>query len=475
MSETRAKIVCTLGPSSNDYDTIRSLILAGMDVARLNFSHGTHEAHQEVIGHLRKAALETGRICGIMLDLQGPKVRVGRFAEGQAMLENGAPFVITGREVEGNESIVSTSHTQLAGDVGPGEIILLDDGLISLSVESVRELDVNCRVVTGGWLKDHKGINIPGAALSVPTITPKDFSDVAFGLSEQVDFIAMSFVRHPDDIAMMREHLAGQERLPHIIAKIEKPQALDHMDAIIEAADGIMVARGDLGVELPPEDVPAIQKRLIESCNLQGKPVITATQMLESMVNNPRPTRAEASDVANAILDGSDAVMLSAESASGRYPVQSVEVMRRIIAATEASGARTDLTRRRRLGEEPLPIHEGIAATACTLAELVTARGIATITLSGSISRMIAKHRPAALIFAVGQFEHVLRQLSVVWGVEGILMEDLTTNIDEALLAVETRLEQMGRLEKGQQLVLTAGLPFSERQATNMVRVDVVK
>lgn len=474
MIDTRAKIVCTLGPSSQGYEVIRHMVQTGMNLARLNFSHGSHKAHREVIAHLRRAAEETGTVCGIMMDLQGPKVRVRRFAGGQATLRHGEDFTITGREIEGSPEAVSTTHRELAGDVNPGQSILLDDGLIALRVREVENLDVRCVVETGGVLKDNKGINIPGAALSVPTITEKDFQDVRFGLAEQVDYIAMSFVRHPDDIGQMRKFLADQPTQPFLIAKIEKPQALEHMEAIIEAADGIMVARGDLGVELSPEEVPAVQKRLIEACNQMGKPVITATQMLESMVNNPRPTRAEASDVANAILDGTDAVMLSAESASGRYPVEAVEVMRRIIHATEASGRREDPTRRRRGEDAALEIHEGIAMTACTLAEQVSAGGIATITLTGSMSRVIAKHRPAVPIYAVSQFEHVLRQLSVVWGIEGLLMPDLTMNIDNAVLEVKNRLVEMGRLSKGEGLVLTAGLPFAERQATNMVRVDRV-
>ena len=475
MGDTRAKIVCTLGPASHDEATIRRMMEAGMNVARLNLSHGSHEFHRETMTMVRRAAKAAGRICGIMLDLQGPKVRVGRFAEGEALLEAGAAFTITSREVEGNARIVSTTHHGLPEDVGAGETVLLDDGLIVLRVSEVEGPEVRCEVVIGGVLKNNKGINIPGAALSVPTITEKDFEDAAFGVAEKVDFVAMSFVRHPDDIAGMRKYLATLPYQPPIIAKIEKPQALEHIDAIIDAADCIMVARGDLGVEMSPEEVPAIQKSLIAACNQRGKPVITATQMLESMVGNPRPTRAEASDVANAILDGSDAVMLSAESASGRYPVESVEVMHRIIQATENSIGQPDPSRRRRMADTPLAIHEGIAATACILADLVSAHGIASITMTGSMPRMIAKHRPSAPIYAVGHFEHVLRQLSLVWGIEGILVPDITTHIDQATVEVENRLESMGRVKKGDLLVLTAGLPFSERQATNMVRVDVVR
>ena len=474
MLHTRAKIVCTLGPASRDLATLRRMIEAGMNVARLNFSHGTHEEHAQTLRTLRQAARETGRLLGIMLDLQGPKVRVGRFPQGEVTLEPGQRFTITGRAIEGSAGAVGTTYEQLARDVRPGDRILLDDGLLALTVQAVEELDVLCEVVVGGVLKNNKGINIPGAALSVATITEKDYQDVDFGIGQEVDFIAMSFVRQASDILEMREHLERRKAPQQIVSKIEKPQALDDIEHIIAVSDGIMVARGDLGVEMAAEDVPMLQKRLIAQCSAAGKPVITATQMLESMVNNPRPTRAEASDVANAILDGSDAVMLSAESASGRYPVESVEVMRRIIQATEASLTYADPSRRRRRSAGPMAVHEGVAITACTLSELVDARAIASITLTGSMSRMIAKHRPTKSIFAISQFEQVLRQLAFTWGVEGIIMLDLTSNVDDALLDVERRLCELQHLAKGDRLVMTAGLPFSERKATNMVRVDEV-
>jgi pyruvate kinase len=475
MLNTRAKIVCTLGPSSSDYETIKELILTGMNVARLNFSHGTHEEHQALIENIRRASRDTGRLLGILLDLQGPKIRVGRFAQGQAALRAGARFTITGREVEGDETIVSSTYRLIAQDVHPGERILLDDGNLALRVVEVNAPDVVCEVTLGGVLKNNKGINIPGAALSVDTITEKDLKDVEFGIRQDVDFLAMSFVRHPDDLRRMRAYLdeAGA-RLP-IIAKIEKPQALEHIEEIVAVSNGIMVARGDLGVEMAPEEVPAIQKKIISLCNGSGVPVITATQMLESMVNNPRPTRAEASDVANAILDGSDAVMLSAESASGRYPVEAVAVMKRIIHATEESHRSSNPASRRRRFERSLTVPEGVAVAACQLAELVNAKAIASITLTGSMARQLSTARPVTALYAISQFEQVLRQLSLNWGIEGILMPDLNINIDDAVLEVEAMLVARQLLAKGEALVLTAGLPFSERQATNMVRVDVVK
>ncbi len=470
----QAKIVCTLGPSSHSYAVIEKMILAGMNVARLNFSHGTHEEHREVIECIRRATKETGRIVGILLDLQGPKIRVGRFDGGEALLEEGNRFTITGREVGGTREIVSTTHARLARDVVPGDPILLDDGLLVLEVEEIEGQDVHCRVRMGGVLKNNKGINLPGAALSVDTITEKDLADMEFGIANQVDFLAMSFVRHPDDIRSLQQRLESAKAKLPIVAKIEKPQALEHIDEIIALSDGIMVARGDLGVELPAEEVPGVQKSLIGACNQAGKPVITATQMLESMVHNPRPTRAEASDVANAILDGSDAVMLSAESASGKYPVKTVEVMSRIICATESNVNSMEPARRRRPGKGTVQVYEAIAMAACSLAEHVGAQGIASITLTGSMSRAIAKHRPSTTIYAISHYESVLRRLSVIWGIEGIWMEDLTMNIDDAAVEVKNRLCEMGRLSKGDFLVFTAGLPFAERQATNMVRVDRV-
>ena len=473
VSDTRAKIVCTLGPSSQTPAVIGQLIGAGMNVTRHNFSHGNREDHRQLIEAVRQASQKAGRIVGIMADLQGPKVRVGRFRDGQATLAPGAAFTITARDIEGTDREVSTTYADLPRDLVPGQTILLDDGLIQLKVASIRGSDIQCEVLTGGVLKNNKGINVPGAALSVAAITEKDFQDAEFAVKQGVDFIAMSFVRRPQDVVQMKEFLKKLGSVVPIVSKVEKPQALEVIDEIIAVSDAIMVARGDLGVEMAPELVPGIQKRLIAQCNLAGKPVITATQMLESMVNNPRPTRAEASDVANAVLDGSDAVMLSAESASGRYPVESVATMKRIIRATEASTGGNPVQRRRLPGI--VPVHEGVAAAACGIAEQVDAQGIACITLTGSMARFISKHRPARPIFAVSQHDGVLRQLALVWGVEGVLLENLDTNIDDALEAVERVLVTAGKLKPGDQLVLTAGLPFGERQATNMVRVDRVR
>ena len=467
--------MCTLGPSSSNAETLREMILAGMNVARLNFSHGTHEDHRRMVQTLRQVSKDTGRVVGILLDLQGPKVRVGRFKEGGVMLNPGARFTITGAEVEGTQTQVSTTHTGLSKDVHRDDKVLLDDGNIVLKVLEIRHPEVICEVVIGGMLKNNKGINLPGAALSVDTITEKDYRDVDFGLEMGVDFLAMSFVRHPSDVVRLREYLKKKGGALPIISKIEKPQALDHIKEIIKVSDGIMVARGDLGVELPPEKVPSIQKSIIKECNRQGRPVITATQMLESMIQNPRPTRAEASDVANAILDGSDAVMLSAESASGKYPVEAVAVMRRIIRDIESTRLAMAADQRRVRHEKVLPNHEGVAVTACWLADLVQAKAITTVTLTGSMAMFIAKERPSTPVYAISQFEAVLRKLSLVWGIMGIHMPELDNDIEQALRTVREHLVALNLISKGDSMVFTAGMPFSERQATNMVRVDVVR
>jgi pyruvate kinase len=476
MTSTRTKIVCTLGPSSQDDTVIRRMIQAGMTVARFNMSHGSHEQHRELLGRLRACAEAEGAHVAALLDLQGPKIRVGRFKADSALLLPGAKFTITTRPVEGNSQIVSTTYASLASDAQVGDKVLLDDGLLELRVVSRSDTDLDCEVLIGGELRNNKGINLPGATLSVSTLTPKDREDIDFAVSQDVDYIAMSFVRHPDDMTRLRKILREKGSDVPILAKIEKPEALNHLDAIIHASDAIMVARGDLGVEMPPEEVPAIQKRLIARSNEAGVPVITATQMLDSMVNNPRPTRAEASDVANAILDGTDAVMLSAESASGKYPVESVEVMRRIIVATEQNPKGPPPWRTHVNGEGfHLPSNEGIAAAACTLADQVGASAIVSITMSGSMARAIARNRPSRPVYAISQRLAALRQLALVWGTEGIYMDDLTDSIDDVVRQVEAMMLELGKLKRGDRFVLTAGLPFSDRQATNMVRVDTVR
>ena len=334
----RAKIVCTLGPASRNPDVLREMIISGLDVARLNFSHGTHEDHKEVYELVRSISQDVGKPVAILQDLQGPKIRVGKFADGATELSIGQRFCITVDDIVGSAERVSTTYKLLAKDVKPGDILLLDDGLLRLRVADIDGNDVWTEVEIGGTLKNNKGINLPGAAVTAPSMTAKDKADLKFGLTLGFDYIALSFVRSPLDVHMLRAMLPNnQGRLPHIISKIEKPEAIESLEDIIAVSDGIMIARGDLGVELPPEQVPIIQKRAIDMAIGAGRQTITATQMLESMTINPRPTRAEASDVANAVMDGTDAVMLSGETATGRYPIEAVRMMRRVITAAEQS------------------------------------------------------------------------------------------------------------------------------------------
>ncbi len=469
----RAKIVCTLGPSSNSLETIERLVTAGMSVARLNFSHGSHADHLQVMKYVREIEEKLGKPLAILADLQGPKIRIGHFAKGKITLKEGARFTITTREMVGDETCVSTSYRGLSGDVGAGDILLLDDGMLALKVTQVQKGDVVCKVITGGELKDHKGINVPNAALSVSAITEKDRADAHFAIDQGVDYLAMSFVRQPEDVLSMRKMLWQRGDKTPIIAKIEKPQALDCIDDIIAAADGIMVARGDLGVEMPPENVPATQKSIIHKCKQAGKPVITATQMLESMVRNPRPTRAEASDVANAVLDGSDSVMLSAESASGRYPIEAVSVMRRIIQAIEQTKSPT--YDRSQMLKHWTPSHpnEGVALAACTLSETMNSI-ITTITLTGSMATLISRHRPNQPIIALSHSIEALRKLSLYWGVESMLIPNLTSNLENALFSIETHLMKNHWVKNGDFVVVTIGLPFASRQATNTLRITRV-
>ena len=470
----RAKIVCTLGPASNSLAIIEQLVLAGMSVVRLNFSHGTHQDHLQVMQHIRTIEKKLGKPLAILADLQGPKIRVGRFANGAITLKEGAIFTITSRDVQGNETEVSTSYAGLSGDVAAGDILLLDDGMLELKVIKVKQGDVACQVLVGGELKDHKGINVPHAALSVNAITEKDRTDAHFAIDHGVDYLAMSFVRQADDVLSMRKMLWQRGDKTPIIAKIEKPQALDCIDEIIAAADGIMVARGDLGVEMPPENVPAAQKNIIYKCNQAGKPVITATQMLDSMVRNPRPTRAEASDVANAVLDGSDGVMLSAESASGQHPVEAVSVMQRIIKATEETDQQ--FAQRKQLLKHwtPSQPNEGVALATCTLSETMNST-IATITLTGSMATLISRHRPNHPIVALSHSIEALRKLSLYWGVESILIPDLTSSFEPALTSIEHHLLKKNWVRAGDFMVITVGLPFASRQATNTLRITKVR
>ena len=471
-AQRRAKIVCTIGPASSTEAMLRELLRTGMDVARLNFSHGTHEEHARVIERLRRAARKEGRTVCILQDLQGPKIRTGRLKDRRpVMLKGGAKVTITPRDVPGTASLIATSFRQLAQEVAPGMRILLSDGLIEMMVLAVKGDDVECEVVNGGLLGEHKGINLPGTALSVPSLTEKDRRDLEFGVKHDVDMVALSFVRTAADVHEAKR-LIGLRRddLP-VIAKLEKPQAIDHLEEIFEIADGVMVARGDLGVELPPERVPVLQKRIIRRATEARKPVITATQMLESMIEHPRPTRAEASDVANAIFDGTDAVMLSAETASGRYPRESVAIMGRIICEAE-SHAREVPGYLRRRERRPLSISETICESVAHAAEDLEMRAIAVYTESGNTARLISKYRPQARVFAFSHRAAVCHRMNLLWGVTPVTSAALRSS-SEMVRNAERELQQRRVVGAGDVIGVVAGTR-STSGSTNLLRLHVV-
>ena len=466
----RAKIICTVGPSCNSEALLRDLMRLGMDVARLNFSHGTHEEHGRIIERLRRAAEKEDRTICILQDLQGPKIRTGQLkGHTHVTLKAGSKVTITPREIEGTASLISTTFRDLAREVQAGARILLSDGLIELRVSRVRENDVECEVINGGPLGEHKGINLPGIALSIPALTPKDRADLEFGLKHGVDMIAVSFVRSAADVGIAKQLIAGHGSDVPVIAKLEKPQALEHLEEILEVTDGVMVARGDLGVEMPPEKVPIIQKHIIRRASDWRKPVITATQMLESMVENPRPTRAEASDVANAIFDGTDAVMLSAETASGHYPREAVTMMARIV--VEAEQNVRDFPRRRR-ERHSLSVAETICEAVAHAAEDLPMGAIAVFTETGNTARMISKYRPKASIFAFTYVPAVCNRMNLLWGVHPLAQAPVHSG-DDMLAAAEQALRRRGRIAAGEVLSVVAGTQMASG-STNFMRLHVV-
>lgn len=469
------KIVCTLGPASNTEDKLAALIEAGMNVARLNFSHGTHEEHAATLGRVRRVSNRLGKPVAILQDLQGPKIRTGTLAGGEAVeLQENAEFTITAREIVGNAHEVSTTYTGLPDDVRPGSRLLLDDGLMELRVEKVDGPDVHTRVVHGGVLKEHKGINLPGVIVNIPSLTDKDRADLAFGVAQDVDYVAISFVRRPEDVANVKRALVEIDprasKLP-IIAKLEKPAALDNLDAIIEIADGVMVARGDLGVELSPQQVPTAQKRIIEAANRHRKIVITATQMLESMIEHPLPTRAEVSDVANAIFDGSDAVMLSGETASGHYPVESVKMMAAIIG--EAEGHVKEWGRWHGATESTSDDSIALARAARELAHDRDVSAIAIFTLSGRNARIMSKARPEVPILAFTPEPKTHLRLALLWGVTPYLIPH-ADSVEAMLAHVEAAMLLNSPVRPGQQVVLIAGLPTNKLVPANFILLHTV-
>jgi pyruvate kinase len=462
----RAKIVCTLGPATRSAEAVRALVDAGMDVARLNFSHGTHAEHGDLYRWVREASDAAGRGVGVLADLQGPKIRLGRFAGGEAVLSPGAELTIATEPCMGTAERACTTYAALAGDVVAGDTILVDDGLVKLVVQSSDGREVHCRVLEGGPVSDHKGINLPGVRVSAPALTDKDVDDLRFALSLRVDMVALSFVRSPGEADSVRRVMAEAGADLPVIAKLEKPEAVDALEAVVEAFDGLMVARGDLGVEMPLEDVPLVQKRAVSLARRRYKPVIVATQMLESMIHHSRPTRAEASDVANAVLDGADALMLSGETSVGAYPVGAVATMGRIISAAEEQGARWPWARE----GSPRTRQEALAMAAADVGEAIGARALVAFTVTGSAARRLASHRCAIPLLAFTPEPAVRSQLSLTWGVETFVvpMADLT---DEMVAQVDRALLELGRGSVGDQVVIVAGSPPGRAGTTNMMRV----
>ena len=465
----RAKIVCTLGPATSSTERIRELVDAGMDVARLNLSHGTHAEHAEVYKRIRQASDDTGHSIGIFADLQGPKIRLGNFERGGEPIHPGEAFTITTRDILGSATIAGTSYVGLPGDVTPGHDILIDDGKVRLRVESVDGTEVHTRVLVGGRVSNHKGINLPGVPVSVPAMSEKDIEDLRWALHLTVDYVALSFVRSAADADAVRKIMTEENIFLPVIAKIEKPQAIDNLDEVIQAFDGFMVARGDLGVECPLEAVPFLQKRVVDKARRNAKPVIVATQMLESMITNPAPTRAEASDVANAVLDGADAVMLSGETSVGAYPIETVQTMARIIESTEDH----ELAHMAAIDWQPRTRGGVIAKAAAEVAERVGAKYLVAFTQSGDSARRLARYRGEIPVLAFTPEGRVRSQLSMTWGVE-TFKTGYVEHTDEMVRQVDDQLLKIGRVKIGDLVVIIAGSPPGIPGSTNALRIHVM-
>jgi pyruvate kinase len=468
----RAKIVCTLGPATSSPDQVTALVEAGMDVARLNFSHGAHEDHATAYRLVREASDRTGHAVAILADLQGPKIRLGTFADGPVTWETGSQVCITVENVKGTAERVSTTYKGLADDVRVGDRLLVDDGKLALTVVRVEGPDVFCLVVEGGEVSNNKGLSLPGVAVSVPALSDKDEEDLRFALHLGADFIALSFVRSPDDVELVRDIMRQEDISVPVIAKLEKPEAVEDLEAIVDAFDAIMVARGDLGVELPLEQVPLVQKRAIQVARERSKPVIVATQMLESMITNSRPTRAEASDVANAVLDGADAVMLSGETSVGAHPVGAVRTMERIIEAVETDTTRVPVLRRRT--DNPSRTRSGaIVRAAKEVGEDLEVKALATFTQTGKTARQLAALHPLQPLLAFTIDARVRSQLALSWGVETFLVPSVH-HTDDMVAQVDFSLLSIGRLKEGDVVVVVAGSPPNTVGSTNLIRVHEV-
>ena len=469
----KTKIICTIGPASRKPETLERLVEAGMNVCRLNFSHGSHEEHAALIADIRKVAAKLGVHLAILQDLAGPKIRTGGMAAGTVTLEPGARFVLTSRDVPGDAREVGLTYPDLPHNVRSGDTILLADGAMELTVLSASDTDVVCEVVNGGELGSHKGINLPNRSLNAPILSAKDKADLQFGLAQGVDFIALSFVRAAHDVRTVKKVIAEAGKDTPLIAKIEKFEALDNIDDIIAEADGIMVARGDLGVEIPLEFVPRTQKMLIAKTNAAAKPVITATQMLKSMVESPRPTRAEVTDVANAIYDGTDAIMLSEETAMGKYPVEAVKVMTRVARDTEKVLDYEAMTRKHRKSSRLSP-KCAVAHSAVEMAEDIEAAAIITCTKSGNTTRNVAMYRPRQVLLTITPSADTAKRTSLTFGAVPLLIGTVESAEDLERAAIAQAL-QGGFVKPGQHVVITAGLPFSEGAPTNMIKVAVAE
>lgn len=468
----KTKIICTIGPTSESEEVMRELIRNGMNAARLNFSHGDYEEHKKRIDMVKMLRKEIKAPIGIILDTKGPEIRTGNFSTKEVELFEGQDFIVTTRDVIGDNTICSVSYSSLHNDVNPGGRILINDGLLGLEIESIAGQDIHCRVLNNAVLSNHKNVCVPNVSVDLPAVTEKDISDIKFGVEQGIDIVAASFIRKAADVVEIRRVLesCGGDKV-FVVSKIENHEGVDNIDEIIKYSDGIMVARGDLGVQMPTEDIPIIQKMIIEKCNASGKPVITATQMLDSMIRNPRPTRAEASDVANAIFDGTDAIMLSGETASGKYPVEAVSIMAKIAEKAESTLDYDALIKKRKI-HRATTVPDAVCYSAVTTARDLNASAIITATQSGLSARMVSKYRPKAEIIATTPDWEVARKLSLVWGVLPIIVSQMQSTDDVILKSVDEAIDQ-GVVKRGDMLVIAAGIPIGYTGTTNFLKVHI--
>ena len=468
----KTKIVCTMGPASDKEEILRELVKNGLNVCRFNFSHGSHEEHKERMDLVKKVRKELNQQVAILLDTKGPEIRTGNFEDPEVLLEEGQEFTITMNDVMGNKNMCTVSYKGLINDVVSGDTILIDDGLVGLRVKEINGEDIICIVENSGIVKNHKGVNVPGVKINLPALTEKDIKDIEFGISQGIDYIAASFVRKSSDVLAIREVLERNNATHiQIISKIENQEGIDNIDSILEVSDGIMVARGDLGVEIPTEEIPIAQKMMIKKCNDLGKPVITATQMLDSMMRNPRPTRAEVTDVANAIYDGTDAIMLSGETAAGKYPIEAVKTMATIAKRTEETLKYNELLKDRKLNE--ITVTNAISHATCTTSVDLNAKAIITFTTTGHTARMVSKFRPQCPIIATTEDEGVMRRLALVWGVYPLKVSH-AGNTDEVVANSIEAAKEKNYLKDQDLVVISAGVPNGISGTTNLIKVHTI-